>query len=80
MSCECNQIGGRFIAEDPNCPVHGASAQACAEQELTETEQLHARIEYLEHVLSQVDEYVTTLQDRITQLEQNKEVSNEQDR
>ena len=27
MSCECHQIGGRFIAEDPDCPVHGTEAQ-----------------------------------------------------
>ena len=26
MSCECYQIGGRFIAEDPNCPAHGIEA------------------------------------------------------
>jgi len=25
--CECYQIGGRFIAEDPECPVHGTEAQ-----------------------------------------------------
>ena len=25
--CECFQIGGRFIAEDPDCPAHGAAAQ-----------------------------------------------------
>jgi hypothetical protein len=22
MSCQCHQIGGPFIAEDPECPVH----------------------------------------------------------
>lgn len=21
--CECYKIGGRFIAEDPECPIHG---------------------------------------------------------
>ena len=21
--CECYQIGGPWIAEDPNCPIHG---------------------------------------------------------
>ena len=26
-SCECYQIGGRFIAEDPDCPEHGIDAQ-----------------------------------------------------
>jgi hypothetical protein len=25
--CECHQIGGRFIAEDPDCPVHGRNGQ-----------------------------------------------------
>lgn len=22
--CECYQVGGRFIAEDPDCPIHGS--------------------------------------------------------
>lgn len=26
--CECYQIGGPFIAEDPNCEVHGTEAQS----------------------------------------------------
>jgi hypothetical protein len=25
--CECYKVGGRFIAEDPDCPVHGYQAQ-----------------------------------------------------
>jgi hypothetical protein len=25
--CQCFQIGGPFIAEDPDCPVHGRDAQ-----------------------------------------------------
>ena len=28
MSCECYKVGGRFIAEDPDCPAHGRAAQA----------------------------------------------------
>jgi len=27
MSCECFTIGGSWIAEDPDCPVHGTVAQ-----------------------------------------------------
>jgi hypothetical protein len=27
MSCDCYTIGGRWIAEDPDCPVHGTEAQ-----------------------------------------------------
>ena len=30
--CECYQIGGRFIAEDPNCPAHGTEAQRRREE------------------------------------------------
>jgi hypothetical protein len=26
MSCQCHQIGGPFIAEDPDCPKHGIYA------------------------------------------------------
>jgi hypothetical protein len=25
--CDCYRIGGPWIAEDPNCPVHGTEAQ-----------------------------------------------------
>jgi hypothetical protein len=25
--CECFQIGGPFIAEDPDCPIHGIRSQ-----------------------------------------------------
>lgn len=28
--CQCHQIGGPFIAEDPDCPVHGRDAQRAA--------------------------------------------------
>jgi uncharacterized Zn finger protein (UPF0148 family) len=28
MSCDCYKIGGPFIAEDPDCPIHGREAQA----------------------------------------------------
>lgn len=26
MSCQCHQVGGPFIAEDPDCVIHGAAA------------------------------------------------------
>lgn len=26
MTCQCYQIGGPFIAEDPDCVVHGSAA------------------------------------------------------
>jgi hypothetical protein len=30
--CECYQIGGRFIAEDPDCPIHGTASNGREEQ------------------------------------------------
>lgn len=42
--CECYQIGGRFIAEDPNCPVHGYQAQREQEQRRERKEQLLRRV------------------------------------
>lgn len=30
--CECYKIGGPFIAEDPECPVHGTEAQIREEE------------------------------------------------
>jgi hypothetical protein len=41
MSCQCYQIGGPFIAEDPTCPAHGIDAQR--EREETDT-LLHAAV------------------------------------
>jgi hypothetical protein len=41
MSCECHRIGGRFIAEDPDCYEHGTAAQERAR----EREGLIARLE-----------------------------------
>lgn len=43
--CECYQIGGRFIAEDPGCPVHGEDG---SEQQIDE---LRTRIQRLETIL-----------------------------
>lgn len=33
MSCQCYQIGGPFIAEDPDCPAHGREAQRVHDEE-----------------------------------------------
>lgn len=34
--CECYKIGGPFIAEDPDCPVHGRRAVALRNQGLSD--------------------------------------------
>jgi hypothetical protein len=53
--CQCYQIGGPFIAEDPDCPTHGTEAQAEADRRqkreadiLTRLEELEARVAALE--------------------------------
>lgn len=30
--CECFKIGGPWIAEDPSCPIHGASSNGREER------------------------------------------------
>jgi len=53
-SCECYQIGGRFIAEDPDCPRHGAAAVQECEQQESERYQLLSRIEELEAEIAEL--------------------------
>ncbi len=43
--CECYKVGGRFIAEDPQCPVHGYWAQKANEQEQTRREEEKSELE-----------------------------------
>jgi hypothetical protein len=57
--CECHQIGGRFIAEDPECPVHGYAAvrereeQYRTEQTMQdEIDELRERIATLEQIIA----------------------------
>lgn len=57
--CECYQIGGRFIAEDPDCPVHGyAAVREREEQERSdqamqeEIVDLRRRVDLLEQIIS----------------------------
>lgn len=49
MSCQCFQIGGPFIAEDPDCPAHGREAQ----EESVRRDKL---IQRLERALEQDDD------------------------
>jgi hypothetical protein len=57
--CECHQIGGRFIAEDPECPVHGYAAvrereeQYRTEQTMRdEINELRLRVATLEQIIA----------------------------
>jgi len=41
MGCDCYRIGGPFIAEDPDCPIHGREAQEREKQERIERHEPH---------------------------------------
>lgn len=44
--CDCYQIGGSWIAEDPDCPEHGSEAQQRRERfEQVERELAAAKVE-----------------------------------
>jgi hypothetical protein len=57
--CECYQVGGRFIAEDPECPVHGVEGQERQrEQEDMERELSAWRARFPEYVYRPQDDCV----------------------
>ena len=49
VSCECHQIGGRFIAEDPDCPAHGREAQREDRRRQEVIDELDAALDSEEH-------------------------------
>lgn len=52
--CECYQIGGPFIAEDPECPAHGTEAQAERRRREAKEMEQEERIAELERVVGQL--------------------------
>lgn len=60
MSCgnHCYEIGGPWIQEDPNCPVHGTEARAAERQREAELAEKDARIEELEKRVAALEEFV----------------------
>lgn len=48
MSCECYKVGGPFVAEDPDCPLHGREAQQIEAEYQEDRRSLTERIEELE--------------------------------
>jgi len=70
MSCQCYQIGGPFIAEDPDCPAHGLEAQREAQQEAARRDEVIRSLEsaledgserYLERAARWALEYLKSL-------------------
>ena len=63
--CQCYQIGGPFIAEDPSCPVHGTEAQAREARVLDSKSELSQRIA----VAESVEDFRDCLQDMLALIE-----------
>lgn len=45
--CDCFKIGGPWIAEDPDCPVHGTER---VKEDTREEEKIQALVEALENI------------------------------
>jgi cytochrome c-type biogenesis protein CcmH/NrfG len=64
MSCECYQVGGRFIAEDPDCPAHGTEAQASRQR-------MEDAVTLLEDTVHKQAEQIRRWQEVVSQLGRN---------
>ena len=67
--CECHQIGGPWIAEDPECPEHGWRAQARAKEAAEERDEVDERITALEQQVEEQSIMIQQLLDRLDQIE-----------
>ena len=65
--CECYKIGGPFIAEDPDCPIHGTEAQWEREQREMERQTLEERVALLEEIADRQSDQIRMLQEMIRQ-------------
>lgn len=57
MSCQCHTIGGPFIAEDPNCVIHGwarGDRERQASELLERSEREDISIEELRNIVQQL--------------------------
>lgn len=52
--CECYKIGGPWIAEDPDCPVHGYEARIRDREREQDDDRMNARILELERQVSEL--------------------------
>lgn len=65
--CDCYKIGGPFIAEDPDCPVHGTEAQWRLEQDEQERQTLEDRIAKLERLVENQERLISHLREMVYQ-------------
>lgn len=65
MRCgyQCHEIGGPWIAENPDCPIHSREAVEEQEREERERQQLVERIEELESTVQRLEHRLEQLED-----------------
>lgn len=69
MGCECFQIGGPFIAEDPDCPAHGYGGMQEQIDDLeNERDVLRANLESLKQYDIQTFSDAKALHDEVERL------------
>lgn len=71
MSCpnHCYEVGGPWIEEDPNCPVHGTEAQRRDRQLAEEGEIEAARVKTQDERITALEALVAALTERVEELE-----------
>ena len=67
--CECYKIGGPFIAEDPDCPIHGHEAQQREKWAAAEREEEMGRYEEIMSTLYNLQQTIVRMDARIVELE-----------
>lgn len=68
MSCDCYRVGGPFIAEDPDCPIHGYEAQVREKQEAADREAREEECAELVSRIASLEEEVRALRHLVEQL------------
>lgn len=73
MRCDyqCHEIGGPWIAENPDCPIHGTEAQARDRAEYARQAEEAAAMEALLKVIADLTTRVESLEERLRKVEFN---------
>jgi hypothetical protein len=71
MPCgyQCHEIGGPWIAENPDCPVHGREGVARREEEEAQMAEVNRLIEALQDKVHSLTERLESAEDRIRELQ-----------
>ena len=63
-TCECYQVGGPFIAEDPDCVIHGfahGDRTRNADRLFIDSQQENVSVDYLRDIVAQLHIIITEI-------------------